>query len=164
MKYIIPAMLLLVFLACKKSENTTPPTDPNYVYNVHKDQFLNLINTQRLRGCRCGADSMPPVPALTWNDTLAKAAFQHADDMSKNTYFGYNSPDGSTPGDRIKKLGYDWVRYAENIANAYFKDSAVVEYWFSGTGNCKNLMGAGYKEFGAGMQSAIWTLDLATRK
>lgn len=163
MKYILPVMLLLVFFACKKTDNTTP-TDPNYVYNVHKDQLLNLINAQRLKGCTCGLDTMVPVPALTWNDTLAKSAFLHSDDMSKNTYFGYNSPDGSTPGDRIKKQGYDWAKYAENIANGYFKDSAVVEYWFSGTGNCKNLMSPDYKQFGAGSQSAIWTLDLATRK
>ena len=163
MKYIIPAILLLVVFACKKTDNT-PAKDPNYVYNVHKDQFLNLINQQRLKGCQCGSDAMPAVPALTWNDTLAKAAFLHADDMYKNTYFSYNSLDGSTPGDRITKLGYIWEHYAENSANGIHSDTADVADWFSRTGNCKNPMSSDYKEFGAGMQSAIWTLDLAMRK
>ncbi len=164
MKYIIPALMLLVFLACKKTDNTKPPTDPNYVYNVHKDQLLNLINAQRIKGCTCGVDTMFPVPILTWNDTLAQSAFNHSDDMSRNLYFGFNSQDGSTPGDRIKKLGYDWAKYGENIASAYFTDSSVVDFWFSGTGNCKNLMGSDYKQFGAGSQNAIWTLDLASHK
>jgi len=164
MKYIIATVLLLVAFACKKSDPAPTPTDPNYVNNVHKDQFLNLINTQRLKGCLCGTDTMPAVPALTWNDTLSKSSFLHADDMSKNAYFAYNSLDGSTPGDRITKLGYIWDHYAENIANGFFSDSAVIADWFSKTGNCKNLMGADYKQFGAGMQSAIWTLDLASHK
>lgn len=161
MKYIVAAVLLLVFFACKKSDPTPTPTDPNYVNNVHKDQFLNLINTQRLKGCRCGLDTMVPVPALTWNDTLSKTAFLHADDMSRNVYFAYNSQDGTTPGARIKNAGYNWVHYAENIANGIFKDSAAIEYWFSGNGNCKNLMSPDYTQFGAGMSSAYWTIDLA---
>jgi uncharacterized protein YkwD len=163
MKYLIATVLLMSFLACKKKE-TTPQQDPNYVFNVHKDQILKYVNEARVKGCDCGDSIMPPVSVVVWNDTLAKTAFLHSDNMSKNNFFSHTDPAGNKPGDRLHAQGYDWASYAENISVGEFSDSAVVADWLSNSGNCKNIMTAEYKYIGAGMQTFYWTLLLTSHK
>jgi uncharacterized protein YkwD len=163
MKYFLSALILLAFFACKKND-TTPPTDPNYVYNVHKDQILKYVNAVRVTGCDCGGTAMPAVPVVAWNDTLAKTSFLHSDDMYKNGFFSHVNLAGKNPGDRLTAQGYDWATYAENISVSDFSDSAVVANWLSNAGNCKNIMGASYRFVGAGMSTLYWTMILASHK
>ena len=43
----------------------------------------------RKTGCNCGSTVMPPVAAVTWNDKLAKAAYDHSVEMKANDYFSH---------------------------------------------------------------------------
>ena len=54
---------------------------------VNKDRLLQLVNQVRKKGCQCGNKWYGPVPALSWNAQLEKAASAHSLDMSKNKFF-----------------------------------------------------------------------------
>ncbi|WP_166404924.1 CAP domain-containing protein [Desulfonema ishimotonii] len=46
------------------------------------------------------------LPPLNYNAKLRESARLHTGDMLENGYYGYISPDGSTPADRIRNAGY----------------------------------------------------------
>jgi uncharacterized protein YkwD len=133
------------------------PSGGTVVYNINKDLMLQLINDSRKKGCTCGSTVMPAVAVVTWNDQLAKAAYDHSKDMSVNNYFSHTGKNGSSPGDRIKAAGYMWKTYGENIANGYGSELAVMTAWLASEGHCKNIMNASFKEIGAGREGNYWT-------
>jgi len=129
------------------------------VYNVNKAKLLDLVNTVRKTGCNCGSTTMPPVTAVTWNDKLAKAAYDHSVEMKANDYFSHTGLNGSDPGQRITAAGYSWKTYGENIAKGYTSEQAVMNGWLSSEGHCRNIMNGNFKEMGAGRQDSYWTQD-----
>jgi uncharacterized protein YkwD len=132
---------------------------------------LDTVNQARSVDRMCGSTSYPVAPPVAWNDTLAMAAFLHSSDMAVNQFFSHTGSDGSSPGDRITREGYDWWTYGENIAVNYPTVSAVMEGWLASEGHCRNIMSSTFQEIGAayaegpylGTPSApYWTFDLAT--
>jgi len=138
-------------------------TTSDIVYNVSKSKILQLVNSVRQSGCNCGNTVMPPVAIVTWNDKLAKAAFDHSVEMKSNDYFSHTGLNGSDAGQRITAAGYAWKTYGENIAKGYTTEQAVVNGWLSSEGHCKNIMGANFKEMGVGRQDNYWTQDFGAR-
>jgi uncharacterized protein YkwD len=164
MKNVLKAFFgLTVFVASCQKESVTPDpadpatTDPQVVYNINKANLLQLVNDVRQKGCICGSTVMPPVAMITWNDQLAKAAYDHSKDMVVNNYFSHTGADGSDPGKRITAAGYAWKTYGENIASGYTSEQQVFNAWINSEGHCKNIMGANFKEMGAGRESNMWT-------
>jgi len=138
-------------------EGNSGGTTPDIVYNVSKSKILQLVNSVRQSGCNCGNTAMPPVAVVTWNDKLAKAAFDHSVEMKSNDFFSHTGLNGSNAGQRIAAAGYAWKTYGENIARGYNSEQAVVNGWLSSEGHCKNIMGANFKEMGVGRQGDYWT-------
>ncbi|MFN2614163.1 MAG: CAP domain-containing protein [Actinomycetota bacterium] len=58
------------------------------------------------------------LPALVWDERLAEAGRAHAADMYRHGYFGHDTPQGESPGDRLRELGVPFGVTAENIALA----------------------------------------------
>ncbi len=86
-----------------------------------------------------------PVPPLTFNDSLIRAARRHSKDMKDNNFQGHNGTDGTTPGDRIEEAGYEWWTYGENVyAYAESIDHAhagfVVDWGVASLGHRKNTL------------------------
>ena len=129
------------------------------VYNVNKAKLLDLVNAVRKTGCNCGSTTMPPVTAVTWNDKLAKAAYDHSVEMKTNDYFSHTGLDGSSPGQRITAAGYSWTSYGENIAEGYSTEQIVMNAWLGSEGHCKNIMNVGFKDMGVGRDGNYWTQD-----
>jgi uncharacterized protein YkwD len=78
-------------------------------------QLLYLVNNERLqRG----------LPVLVPDTALQQAARLHAADMFTRGYFAHNNPDGSTPFDRMRKLGITYRSAGENLAHSYDLDAA----------------------------------------
>lgn len=130
---------------------------------------LRLTNEVRARGANCGGVNYPPVPALTWNDKLAHAARNHAEDMGQRRYFSHTTPDGFSFSNRISAAGYRWITAAENIAAGYPTPQKVVDGWVTSPGHCANLMNSTLKELGVGVVSVpgspynlYWTQDFGT--
>jgi len=133
-----------------------------------KDQFLDVINAKRAKGCNCGTTYMYPAEPLTWNDMLASAAGEHAIDMYRNNYFDHTSINGQTLQDRLFAAGYSYKGYqsyaiGENIAEGQQTIAEVIAGWFKSVGHCKNLMNPGFKEIGVFEYRHYWVQDFGGR-
>ena len=118
-------------------------------------EMLDMTNQIRRQGCRCGHKKMPPQKALKWNDTLAKAAQKHAEDMNRNQFIGHYGSNGSRIGQRVERAGYNWKSVAENVAWNMRSVQGAVSGWKNSPGHCRNIMG-GYSEMGAAKVGLYW--------
>jgi len=160
------------------SPSPPPPGDPGTGTGVPgidsiRQEFLDAVNQARSVGRMCGASSYPAAPPVAWNDTLAMAAYLHSEDMATYQFFSHTGSDGSTPGERITREGYDWRTYGENIAVGYPTVSAVMQAWLNSEGHCRNIMNSAFAEIGAAFAEGqylgnpaapYWTFDLATHQ
>lgn len=133
-----------------------------------KDQFLDVINARRAKGCNCGTTYMRPANPLTWNDMLASAAGEHAIDMYRNNYFNHTSTTGQTLQDRLFAAGYSYKGYqsytiGENIAEGQQTIDEVIAGWFKSVGHCKNLMNPDFNEIGVFEYRHYWVQDFGGR-
>ena len=123
-------------------------------------EMTDSVNQLRAKGCRCGTDSMPPVPPLTWNSQLAAAAAEHAKDMYVNNYFSHVSLQGTSPIQRAIQAGYTGMYVGENIAKGYTTTPEVMLAWKNSEAHCKAMMDTLYKEFGASTYNGYWVQEL----
>ncbi len=133
-----------------------------------KAEVVNRINQIRTRGCNCGNFYMKPVAPITWNDRLAAAAKNHAEDMANNNYFSHESKNGDQIKDRFDKAGYGtagFQRYVigENIAAGQQSIEQVNQEFFKSEAHCKNLMNPAFKEIGAYVYNYYWVEDFGGR-
>jgi uncharacterized protein YkwD len=164
--------LIAYFIGCTKSADVTPdvtdttaPVTDSFPDNkVDRTALLRLVNGLRSRGCNCGDTKMPPVPSVTWNASLEKAAWLHSKDMSEQKYFDHIAPNGSNPGQRLDAAGYRWLRYGENIATGFTNEQAAVLGWLSSPKHCRNMMDPNFTEVGVGRFDILWTMELGHRK
>lgn len=160
--------LFVTVLGCREdgAEASPDPSGNTAGLNTGLDQalLLKLVNQVRASGCNCGPTAMPPVPALTWSDVVAKAAYNHSSDMYEKNFFSHVSSDGKTLADRFDAVGYTWKAIAENIAKGQNDEQAVMNSWLSSEGHCKNIMSASYKEMGAAKVGSYWTQDFGARR
>lgn len=135
-----------------------------------REELLDAVNQARASARTCGAQPYAATLAVAWNDNLAMAAYLHSLDMADNGFFSHTGSDGSSPGDRITREGYDWWTYGENIAVGYPTVAAVMAGWLGSEGHCRNIMDPDFREIGAAFEegayggnpsSRYWTLDLA---
>lgn len=172
MRMATALLALFIYCSCSKTTDvavkapeTTKVPDSTIVpeNKVDRTSLLQLVNGLRTRGCKCGTDQMPPVPAVTWNGLLEKAAYGHSKDMTLRNYFDHNSPDGTTPGVRLDAVGYHWSFYGENIAAGNMDEQAVILGWLSSPKHCHNMMDPRFAEFGVGKYDNNWTMELGSR-
>lgn len=153
--YPILGFVLISFcmMGCQKEETTTEDMR----------SMLVLVNAIRTAGCQCGSDWMPPVKMLTWNDTLAIAAHNHASDMNKREYFDHISPEGTSPIQRTQQVGYSGLYIGENIARGYSSMQDVMAGWKASESHCKTMMDTLYTEMGAGRSETYWVQEFGRR-
>src|SRR5262249_12612493 len=132
-KIAVCIIFISSFISCKKEDIAAK--DPgsngnsNGNFNVNESLMLDLVNQVRTSGCTCGTTVMPPVAALSWNDQLATASYNHSADMATNNYFSHTNLQGKNPGERITAAGYIWSAYGENIAEGYSTEQSVMDGW-----------------------------------
>lgn len=176
-KYVILLLSLISLTACgsgdsDSSGNTTPPSQSsNQVDNANtfdKALMLALVNEARAKGQQCGGTYYKPAPAVKWNDTLEKVAYNHSLDMATKNYFKHDSQDGTKYYERISKAGYQASTSAENIGAGYRSVQSAVNGWLGSTGHCANIMNANMTEIGVGYAyhknsqwEHYWTMVLA---
>ena len=79
--------------------------------------------------------------------------------MSQHSFFSHTGSDGSDVAIRVGKLGYIWLRVAENLAYGsvgVYGDAAIVEGWLNSPGHCKNIMNSAFREIGLVKLSATF--------
>ncbi|ARF53525.1 hypothetical protein B1H19_04465 [Streptomyces gilvosporeus] len=115
-------------------------------------RILEIVNSERSKvGCS----------PLTLNAKLNKAAQDHSQDMADHRNMSHTGSDGSSPGDRITRAGYNWTAYGENIAYGYSTPESVMQGWMSSPGHKHNILDCSFKEMGVGLAQPgdYWTQD-----
>lgn len=116
-----------------------------------EEQVLEIVNEHRAAGADCGSEgSFGPTQPLTMNPNLRCAARVHSLDMVENDYFAHNSPDGSSPGERIEAAEYSFSTWGENIAGGSADAAGTMDQWMGSPGHCKNIMSPNFTEIGVG--------------
>ncbi|MFH8800755.1 CAP domain-containing protein [Streptomyces sp. NPDC017936] len=120
-------------------------------------KVVALVNSERSKaGCS----------ALTVNAKLTTAAQSHSADMASHKTMSHTGSDGSDPGQRITRAGYNWSTYGENVAYGYSTPEQVMAGWMSSPGHKKNILNCGFKEIGVGLAQPgnYWTQDFGTAR
>ena len=135
-----------------------PDSDPpsSSQQTAYENEVVDLTNAERAKqGCA----------ALRTDERLRTAARRHSVDMDQRDYFSHESPDGTTPWDRMRAAGYD-APAAENIARGYPSPEAVVEGWMNSDGHRANILNCDLKAIGVGVQlgdgGPWWTQDFGS--
>ena len=117
------------------------PTD----YSLEKKAF-KLINIKRAE---------KGLAALEWNDSVAKLARQHSENMARHGFFSHVGVNGRMIDERAIDFGLDnWRSIGENIAyNKGFSNPVefAVERWMLSAGHRRNLLHSRWKESGIGV-------------
>lgn len=139
--------------------------------NERDISMLDSVNKARSQSRICGNESKPATTKIRWNCLVEKAAQIHSDDMASKNFFDHTGSDGSSAGDRITRVGYNWRGWGENIAAGQPDVASVMQGWLESPGHCKNIMGASHKEFGLGytvnnnsQYRLYWTQNFATAR
>lgn len=122
-------------------DGTPPPT-------AEAADTLRRINAYRAAGAICGTRPFGPAAPLVWDTTLERAADLHSRDMARRRELTHYSEDNSGPGDRTRRLGYDWTKVAENASAGLADVPAALASWMNSPGHCANLMDPGVTEVG----------------
>jgi uncharacterized protein YkwD len=112
------------------------------------DQVLARLNGIRAEGGRCGSIEYPPGRPLASSAALDAAARAHAEDMARNSFLAHTGSDGSSPGERAARAGYDWKVVAENVASGQTSADDLAATWLESPGHCDNLRDGKYSETG----------------
>ena len=113
-----------------------------------QEQMLKSLNAIRAE------KSLKP---LEMCKTLTVAAQRYSKVMAQQNFLAHEGKDGSTPGDRIQRAGYDWSNsttgsmVAENIAGGQRNVTEVMKAWKKSTSHYKNMTESKFTHVGFGM-------------
>lgn len=134
--------LYTFFLAWRESESfarqTAGLSDPAQV----RSEMLARANAER---------ATAGLPPLVLDARLNDAAQRHAEDMLLRSYYSHSSPEGSSPGDRVRKSGYTPRLVGENIARGALSVNEVMDNWMASREHRKNLLHPGFTDLGVGV-------------
>ena len=103
--------------------------------------FIRLINEER------GRQRLAP---LSFSPLLARTAEAHSQDMARNNFFSHRSPDQGGTEERVKRSGYRWWAYGENIGCGQETPEKILAAWMKSSSHRENILGATYTEVGIG--------------
>jgi uncharacterized protein YkwD len=92
-------------------------------------------------------------PPLKLSTKLIEAAALHAGDMAQHKKLDHNGSDGSTVSERVKRLGYVYIRVGENIAAGQTEITDVMKAWMASPEHRDNIL-AGFAEMGGASADA----------
>ena len=123
--YIVFALALLIVIgyAAVRIIARDPTKDPNASYDPNVTIDIPPATED--------PDASKEPSSVVLNRRLIGAAGDHAADMARRRYFAHESPDGQKAGDRVRRAGYRWQRYGENIARGAGSPYEVVISWMN---------------------------------
>ncbi len=127
----------------------TTPLSPEEIagVSVQESEILKLVNYERARA------GLKP---LELSPRLAVMARGHSYDMAIRHYFEHNSPEGSTPQDRLRGVAITYRELGENIYMEDFRDfgalpKRAVQGWLLSPEHRANMLSPGFRETGIGI-------------
>jgi uncharacterized protein YkwD len=104
-------------------------------------RVIALVNKERAKkGCR----------PLVMKSKLNKAALEHSKDMAFHHLVSHTGTDGSQPADRMTRVGYGWLKAAENVAAGFTSPESVVNGWMKSPGHRANILDCSFQDTGVG--------------
>jgi len=110
-----------------------------YATDISVEKLYQLTNQQRQQS------NLPP---LSYNESLAAAAYQKAADMFAKNYWSHYGPDGASPWDFIIRSGYKYEYAGENLAKNFLFSQGVVDAWMNSPTHRDNILRNNYSEVG----------------
>lgn len=93
-------------------------------------QLLHRINQERHRHA---------LAQFRLSPTLARGARLHACDNANHNRLSHIGTDGSSPGSRVLRVGYDFDLVTENVAIGYATAEQVLQAWLRSATHRKNI-------------------------
>lgn len=125
-----------------QTQAPTAPPPPTPTVSAELQQLLDLVNAART--------SRGLVP-VRFSAQLNAAALAHTQRQASDGSIYHTDPqDGSSPGDRISRTGYQFSTWGENVAAGYPTAAAVMQGWMNSEGHCKNILNPAFTELGIG--------------
>jgi len=120
-----------------------------------EQEVVNIVNQER---AKVGA------APLIVNYSLQEAAWMHNELMVKKGCFSHTACGDGGPSDRIRKTGYKWVTWGENIARGQRSPAAVMNAWMNSTGHRRNILSKDFTDIGVAYNPSgpTWTQVFAT--
>ncbi|WP_113700203.1 CAP domain-containing protein [Nonomuraea lactucae] len=116
-------------------------------------QVVSLTNAARAKK-GCGP--------LRVDARLTRSARVHSLEMARSGRFGHDSPDGSSPWDRMERAGYR-AGAAENIGRGYTSPEEAVSGWLGNPDHRQNILNCRIQAIGVGVADGPggpwWTQD-----
>ena len=118
---------------------------PPPVFDLERQAF-QLINEKRRE---------QRLKSLEWNETIAKIARLHSQNMANHKFFSHTGLDGSMVSDRADKSGLNkWRAIGENIAYNRGYEQPIefaVERWMQSPSHKRNLLDEQWRESAVGI-------------
>lgn len=125
---------------------TTPGQILGYATDITIQKVYDLTNTERQKY------GLEP---LQYNEQLAAAAQNKAQDMFARDYWSHYGPDGTTPWDFILGSGYEYEYAGENLAKNFLFSDGVVKAWMASPTHKENIVRAEYTEVGYAVANGL---------
>lgn len=103
-------------------------------------QLFARVNAERER-----AGLLPVRP----DPLLDETALRHAQDMLARSYYGHDSPEGSTALERSKAQGYRPRFIGENVARGQYSTEEVMDGWMGSPIHREHILGKLFTDVGA---------------
>ncbi len=100
---------------------------------------------ERVNRERAGAG----LPAVRPQPLLDETALRHARDMLVRSYYGHESPEGTTALDRSRHAGYRPRYVGENIARGQYSPEEVMDGWMGSEIHREHILGKLFSETGS---------------
>jgi uncharacterized protein YkwD len=128
-------------------------TNGSHQFSTLESEVVRLTNVaRRERRCR----------PLRIDPRLVRSARNHSIEMAQSDYFAHNSPDGSSPWERMERAGYP-NGGAENIGRGYLTADEAVRGWMGSRSHRANILNCSLTAIGVGVASGPgglwWTQD-----
>ncbi|MDU4960242.1 MAG: CAP domain-containing protein [Sporomusaceae bacterium] len=111
------------------------------VLTAQEQEAFTLLNNDRAKN---------GLSALKVNSQLTKVAESHAKDMIARGYFAHNTPEGTTPFDRMKQAGISYRTAGENLA-INSSVAAAETAFMNSSGHRANILNSDYTDVGIGV-------------
>jgi uncharacterized protein YkwD len=137
-------------------------------YSISRD-ILEHINEARAEGRMCGNQYYETAKPVVWNKKLAEVSLIHSLDMAENGFLSHTGSNGDELYERLLRVQYECIAYAENIGHGYKDFEEAVRSWLKRKRHCKNIMNPEFKEIGAAQAKSAsyrtyWTLVFCNPK
>lgn len=117
--------------------------------------FATDITVDKLYQLTNGIRGQYQLPPLTYNEQLASAAQEKAQDMFAKNYWSHYGPDGATPWDFILSSGYQYEYAGENLAKNFLFSQGVIDAWMQSPSHRDNILRKEYAEVGYAVLNGV---------